>query len=252
MVFPLSDVERTRIVPVLTYALIAVNIAVYIAQVQLGESFTYAFAATPYELTHNEDIAGPVMMTIPAAAGRGVGVGMVTVAIPHQATGIPVYLTLLTSLFLHASPLHLLGNLLYLWIFGDNVEEVLGTIRFGVLYLVCGVVGTMAQTAVAPDSVLPTLGASGAIAGVMGAYLVWFPMHRIRVLVFYFITEMPALLVIGLWIAMQVALGMGSLDHVGETGGVAYLAHLGGAAVGLLVGLIWKDRAREESAFVPY
>jgi len=133
--------------------------------------------------------------------------------------------------------------MLFLWIFGDNVEEVLGTVRYLLVYLLCGVAGTLAQIAFAPHSLIPTLGASGAIAGLMGAYIVWFPRNRVRVLFFNFLTEMPAFLVIGAWIAIQLIQGYGSIGRLGEVGGVAYLAHLGGAVAGLLVASAYRDRA---------
>jgi membrane associated rhomboid family serine protease len=155
-------------------------------------------------------------------------------------------------MFLHGSPLHLAGNMLYLWIFGDNVEEVLGTLRYMLVYLACGVMGTLLQVAAAPDSMIPTLGASGAIAGVMGAYVVWFPHNRVRVLFFRIITVVPALWVIGLWIVMQLWLGFGSLGHTGESGGVAYLAHIGGAATGVVVAFLFHDRARALEAANDY
>jgi membrane associated rhomboid family serine protease len=160
----------------------------------------------------------------------------------------PVWLTMFTSMFLHASPLHLAGNMLFLWIFGDNVEEVLGTARYLLVYVACGLMGTLVQIAANPDSYLPTLGASGAIAGIMGAYVVWFPHNQVRVLVFRFITVLPALVVIGLWILLQIGLGIGSVGRIGEVGGVAYLAHIGGAATGLFVGVRYRDRARDLEA----
>jgi membrane associated rhomboid family serine protease len=161
----------------------------------------------------------------------------------HYPCPIPVRWTLLTSMFLHGSWMHLLGNMLYLWIVGDNVEEVLGPIRYLIVYLACGLAGSMAQIAVNPDSKVPTLGASGAIAGLMGAYVVWFPHHQIRVLVFRFITVLPAVIVIGGWIALQIWLGAGSIGRAGESGGVAYLAHVGGAVTGIFVAFLFYDRA---------
>jgi rhomboid family protein len=152
---------------------------------------------------------------------------------------------MLTAMFLHGSPLHLAGNMLYLWIFGDNVEEVLGTVRYVIVYLACGLMGTVLQVAANPDSLIPTLGASGAIAGVMGAYVVWFPHNQVRVLVFRFITHLPAYIVIGGWILIQIWEGVGSVGRLGEVGGVAYLAHVGGAATGIIVALLFSDRARQ-------
>ena len=129
------------------------------------------------------------------------------VAIPHAPSQIPVWLTLFTAMFLHGSPMHLIGNMLYLWIVGDNVEEVLGPIRYIIVYLACGLAGSLAQIAAGPDSIIPTLGASGAIAGIMGAYVIWFPHNMIRVLLFRFITVLPAVVVIGGWILLQIFLG---------------------------------------------
>jgi membrane associated rhomboid family serine protease len=237
MVLPLGDLEKTRIVPVVTYVLIALNVVMYIVQRDRGEDFTVAYAATPYEITHGVDIPGPVPVVF---MGRG---GPRERMIDHAPGPHPIWVTLFTAMFLHGSPLHLAGNMLYLWIFGDNVEEVLGTLRYIVVYLACGLIGTFCQIAANPNSVIPTLGASGAIAGVMGAYVIWFPHNRVRVLVFRFITEMPALLVIGLWIVMQVWEGLGSIGRLGESGGVAYLAHVGGAVTGIAVAFLFRDRA---------
>jgi membrane associated rhomboid family serine protease len=240
MVLPLGDVERTRIVPVVTYALIAINIVVFLVQVDQGDSFTIAYAATPYEITHGVDLAGPISVDGSTSADEE-GHSSAN-EIEQEAVGMPVWLTLLTSLFLHGSPLHLAGNMLYLWIFGDNVEEILGGLRYVLIYLMCGVVGTLCQIVAAPNSLIPTLGASGAIAGVMGMYLLWFPANRVRVLVFQFLTEMPAYIVIGLWIISQIVLGLNSVGHIGVRGGVAYLAHIGGAATGALFAWLYWTR----------
>ncbi|MHB1562210.1 MAG: rhomboid family intramembrane serine protease, partial [Isosphaeraceae bacterium] len=131
-----------------------------------------------------------------------------------------------------------------LWIFGDNVEEVLGSVRYLIAYLACGLVGSLAQIAVNPYSNVPTLGASGAIAGVMGAYVVWFPTNRIRVLLVRFITVLPAAIVIGVWIALQVWMGAGAFHRGGDEGGVAYMAHVGGAATGIVTGFLFFAQAQ--------
>lgn len=247
MVLPLGDLEKTRIVPFATYVLIALNVVMYAVQVERGNEFTLAYAATPYEITHNTDLTGAVMVghddqddEIDPAPIRVIHPAR---RIEHSAGPRLIWLTLLTSMFLHGSPLHLAGNMLYLWIFGDNVEEVLGSVRYVLVYLACGLAGSLAQIAAAPNSVIPTLGASGAIAGVMGMYVVWFPHHRVRVLVFRFITEMPAGFVIGLWIIMQLFEGFGSLNQIGQNGGVAYLAHVGGAVTGIIAAFLFSDRA---------
>ena len=195
--FPLGDLHRTQIVPYVTYALIAINVVVFLVQQQQGDEFTLAYAATPYEIYAQRR---------PRPAGRADGArsGCATrsavacawkqrpLARPHVPCPIPIRWTLLTSMFLHGSWMHLIGNMLYLWIVGDNVEEVLGSFRYLIVYLACGLVGSLAQIAVDPDSVTPTLGASGAIAGIMGAYVIWFPHNQIRVLLFRFITVLPA------------------------------------------------------------
>jgi membrane associated rhomboid family serine protease len=255
MVLPLGDLEKTRILPLATYGLIALNVVMYLVQLDQGIEFTTALAATPFEITHWHDIERPITLPLPGDENPLGLPGRVELGhhvVPHGPAPFPVLLTLLTSLFLHGSPLHLAGNMLYLWIFGDNVEEVLGTIRYLLVYLACGVMGTLLQIAAQPESMVPTLGASGAIAGVMGAYVVWFPHNQVRVLVFRFITVMPALLVIGLWIVMQVWLGFGSIGRLGEVGGVAYLAHVGGAATGIFVAFLFRDRAHQLAAMNDY
>ena len=187
MVLPLGDYQRTRIVPFITYAIIAINVVVFLIQEDRGEGFTLAYAATPWEVTHNEDIDQPVRIPrtvrIPDRTGRQIRVVHQTVNIDHVRCPIPVRWTILTSMFLHGGWMHLIGNMLYLWIVGDNVEEVLGRFRYILVYLACGLMASLAQIAPNPDSVIPTLGASGAIAGIMGAYVVWFPHNQIRVLV---------------------------------------------------------------------
>jgi membrane associated rhomboid family serine protease len=247
MVFPLGDSDNPRIVPYATYTLIALNVVMFVVQVRLGPSFTAAYAATPWEISHRTDIPGPLPLpdagkndaTITAPAAR-----TSRQFIPQGPVFFPVWLTLITSLFLHESPMHLVGNMLFLWIFGDNVEEVLGRARYVAFYLCAGVAGSLLLIVADRDSLIPTLGASGAIAGVMGAYVTWFPYHRVRVFVIRRVLEVPALVVIGVWMAIQVLLGLLSISHLGEAGGVAYLAHVGGAAMGLLLGFAFRGRAR--------
>ena len=239
MVLPLGDLEKTRIVPIATYAIIALNVVMFVVQGDRGDEFTIAYAATPYEITHNEDLTEPLEVVV-----RNDAAPPVVRVIEQAPARIPIWLTMLSAMFLHGSVLHLAGNMLYLWIFGDNVEEVLGTARYVVVYLGCGLVGTLLQVAANPNSVIPTLGASGAIAGIMGAYVVWFPRNRVRVLVFRFIFLCPALVAVGLWIVLQVWEGIGSVRHVGQAGGVAYLAHVGGAATGIFAALLFYERAQ--------
>jgi membrane associated rhomboid family serine protease len=138
---------------------------------------------------------------------------------------------------MHGSWLHLGGNMLFLWIFGDNIEDYAGPLVYVVFYLVAGLVGSLAQTVSDPTSPIPSLGASGAISGVLGAYLVLFPRNRVTAFVFRFLVQIPALLAIGMWIALQV---FSSLADPTGAGGVAYLAHIGGFAVGALTGLLFR------------
>jgi membrane associated rhomboid family serine protease len=248
MVIPLGDLERTRITPVVTYALIAINVVVFLLQESRGDHLI-AYACTPWEITHNDDIEQPIPRTVRVQDPRdpsGRSVMQVEVRgdpIPHAPAAVPVWMTLFTAMFLHGSWMHLLGNMLFLWIVGDNVEEVLGVGRYLVVYLACGLVGSLAQIAANPSSTIPTLGASGAIAGIMGAYVIWFPYYQIRVLIFRVITVLPAVVVIGGWIVLQILLGAGTFGRAGESGGVAYLAHVGGAITGILVAFLFYDRA---------
>jgi membrane associated rhomboid family serine protease len=247
MVIPLGELRRTRIVPVVTYLLIAINVTVFLVQQERGEEFTRAFAMTPREVTQNEDLHGQVPRRIPVLVRDAFGdihVEMRQEDLEHHRCPIPVRWTLLTSMFLHGSWIHLLGNMLYLWVFGDDVEEVLGPLRYIIVYLACGLVGALTQIAANPQSDVPTVGASGAIAGIMGAYVVWFPHNPIRVLLFRFITLLPASIVIGGWIGLQVWMGAGTFHRGGDEGGVAYLAHVGGALTGLFVAFLFADQAR--------
>jgi membrane associated rhomboid family serine protease len=248
MVLPLGDLRRTQIVPFVTYSLIALNVVIFLIQQEQGAAFERAFAMTPWEITHNEDIRQPrirlVQVPVRDPFGRGFHFEQRPVPLEHFPCPIPIRLTLLTSMFLHGNWMHLLGNMLYLWIVGDDVEEVLGPIRYFIVYLACGLMGSLAQIAGNPDSVIPTLGASGAIAGIMGAYVVWFPHSQIRVLLFRFITVLPAIVVIGAWIALQIWMGAESFHSGGDSGGVAYLAHVGGAATGIFVAFLFSDSAR--------
>jgi membrane associated rhomboid family serine protease len=247
MVLPLGDLEKTRIVPIATYSLIALNVVVFLIQLDKGTTFTTAYAATPYEISHNEDIRQPFLLALPGGENPLNLPGRVELnqrVIDQAPVPFPIWLTMFTAMFLHGSPMHLASNMLCLWIFGDNVEEVLGTIRYLVVYLACGLMGTLAQVAANTESLIPTLGASGAIAGIMGAYVVWFPHNRVRVLLFRFIVLLPAFVVIGGWIALQVWNGFGSVGHLGELAGVAYFAHIGGAATGIFVALLFYDRAQ--------
>ena len=242
MVIPIGDYQPTKNTPWVTYALILANVLFYLVQIGDGQSFTNAHAVTPYELTNGRDLSGPPQKLIVRMSGgdhlplpieQTSGEIYLDPGFEHHPIQLPVWSTLITAMFMHGSPLHLLGNMLFLWIFGDNVEESFGWMGYLILYLIAGVVGFLIQAMASPDSMIPILGASGAVAGVMGAFLILYPMNPIRVIVFYFPTDLPAFLVIGFWIVSQFTLGIYELDRLGKTGGVAYLAHIGGVSAGI-------------------
>jgi membrane associated rhomboid family serine protease len=162
--------------------------------------------------------------------------------LPPQLDGLPFYTTAITSMFLHGGFMHLLGNMLYLWVFGDNVEDRMGRVAFVIFYLVAGLAAAGAQVLADPDSTIPMIGASGAISGVLGAYLVNFPKKRVKVLLGYFIVSVPAVVVLGLWAALQAFATYGTMMNEGasEGGGVAYMAHIGGFVAGVIAGGIYR------------
>ena len=201
-----------------------------------GEEFTYGYSAVPYEITNGVDLVGPEEITV----------GGQSLEIPQEPGPSPILLTLLTSMFMHGGWLHIAGNMLFLWIFGDNVEHRIGHVLFIGFYLVAGIVASFAQILVDPGSVIPTLGASGAISGVLGAYLVMFPTNRVTVLFLRFPMRVPALVAIGLWAVFQFINGIGAFAVTEETaGGVAYMAHIGGFAAGVLAGLVFRAVFRD-------
>jgi membrane associated rhomboid family serine protease len=154
------------------------------------------------------------------------------------------FITVLTSMFMHAGTLHLGGNMLYLWIFGDNVEDNFGPTKYIIFYLLSGLGATFLQLFFSMDSTIPNLGASGAIAGVLGAYLIMFPQRRINVMMGRAMTTSSALIVIGFWFVLQLFSGVGSIASASDTGGVAYMAHVGGFIAGVLLSFIFRDRSR--------
>ncbi len=214
-----------------TVALIVVNIAVFVL-VQLGsEAFTYGYSTIPKEITTGVDLTRPEPVTIDGQQ----------VEIPEAPGPEPIYLTLLTSMFMHGGWLHLGGNMLFLFIFGDNVEHTFGRLFYLLFYLGAGVVASLAQVRAGPDSVIPSLGASGAISGVLGAYIVLFPGNQVRVLAWYWIVSVPAIIAIGLWAALQFFSGFAAIAETQQTGGVAYMAHIGGFVAGVAVGLLARS-----------
>ena len=225
--FPIGDDNTGRSArPWVVYGLIAVNALFFFAQLALGDRFTNGWAATPFEITHGTDLVGSYVID---AGGRAV-------VLEHAPGPTPIYLTLLTSMFMHGGWMHILGNMLYLWIFGDQIEDLLGHGKFLVFYLVCGLAASFAQIAFDTSSRIPTLGASGAIAGVLGAYLIKFPRNRVRVLSRVGVMHVPALMVLGFWIVLQLISQVGL--SAGEATGVAYMAHIGGFVAGLILVMI--------------
>jgi membrane associated rhomboid family serine protease len=217
--FPLGDDNSgRRTMPVVTVVLIALNVLVFFLELNGGERFIREWAFIPARFSANP--SGDV----------------------H---------TVISAMFMHGGWLHLGGNMLYLWIFGDNVEDAFGPFKFLIFYLVCGIAATFAQYGFTPNSKIPNVGASGAIAGVLGAYLLLFPSARVRVLVANQVVALPALVVLGMWIALQVFSGVGSIATTAQTedaGGVAYMAHVGGFAAGVVLCLLLRDRGASSTS----
>ncbi len=206
--FPIGDDDSgRRTVPVVTYALILLNVLFFFVELNSGDPFIEQWSVVPRRLLAN------------------------------PAGDFP---TVFTSMFMHAGWVHLLGNMLYLWIFGDNVEDNFGHVKFLIFYLLCGIAATFAQVFMSTNSTVPNLGASGAIAGVLGAYILLFPRGQVRVLMGRGVIPMPALVVIGFWIVLQLVSGVGSISHTAETGGVAYMAHIGGFFTGLILTFVLR------------
>ena len=230
MIFPIGDDNSDQVsAPVVNYVLLALNILVFVVFQGFGsnERFTYAWATVPQEIVTGADISRPVIVRDPIS-GDPVG------RIPLQPTPGSVYLTLLTSMFMHGGLAHLFGNMLYLWIFGDNIEDRLGHARYLVFYLLCGVLASLAHVLTNTGSYIPSLGASGAISGVLGGYVLLHPHRRVHAIVLRgFITQVPAWAAIGLWFVFQLVNGLGMLGSGSQAGGVAYAAHIGGFVAGL-------------------
>jgi membrane associated rhomboid family serine protease len=206
--FPIGDDDTSRrTVPLVTYALIALNFVLFFVEQSGGDAFVGKWAFVPSRFLANP--FGDVQ-------------------------------TLFTSMFMHAGWAHLGGNMLYLWIFGDNVEDRFGHIKFTIFYLLCGLAATFAQLAFSLGSNVPNLGASGAIAGVLGAYILLFPQGKVRVLQGQRVIQVPALIVIGIWIVLQFFSGIGSIANTAQTGGVAYMAHIGGFLAGFVLTFLFR------------
>ena len=211
---PIRDHLRTSIFPVVTYTVIAVNVIVFILEVYLDvtgnlEWFFYEFAITPALIVQGEQLY-----------------------------------TLVTAMFMHGGFMHILFNMLYLYIFGNNVEDSMGSGRFVLFYLMCGVIASFAHIFIDPSSTIPTLGASGAIAGVLGAYMVLYPRERVDALLGYIYVRVPAVVVLLSWFVLQLFSGFLSLGGTG--GGVAFFAHIGGFIAGAILIFIFRKRQRDQ------
>jgi rhomboid family protein len=222
--FPLGDDDSDRggAIPFVTWGLIALNVLAFLLEINRPseaalQTFIQAWGVVPREYARGQDLA-PL---IPA----------------------PFWITLLTSMFLHGGWMHLGGNMLYLWIFGDNLERAMGAVKFGIFYMTCGLAASAAHIFFNLNAAMPAVGASGAISGVLGGYLLLFPKNRVRVLTRGGIIQVPAVIVLGLWIVLQLFSGIGTIARTSETGGgVAYMAHIGGFAAGLLLVKLFATR----------
>jgi membrane associated rhomboid family serine protease len=231
-VIPLRDDNPTRSTPVVTFLLIAINVVVFLLQQVGGVQFTNYLALFPAELTRGVDLVYP--------GGQPVNLE-------------PAWLTIFTSMFLHGSWLHLGGNMLYLWIFGNNVEDAIGKVRYLLFYLVGGALAAGTHILFSAGSRIPTVGASGAIAAVLGGYIVLFPHARVTTLVpiFFFlqVVELPASVVLGFWFLLQLfngLMGLGSqIGRGAEAGGVAFMAHIGGFIAGYVLMRLLGNRRPE-------
>ena len=209
--FPVGDDDtQRRTVPVVTFALIGLNVLAFLVELAGGDQFITEWAFIPARFSE------------------------------HPAANVA---TVFSAMFMHGGWLHLFGNMLFLWIFGDNVEDRFGHLKFLIFYLLAGIAATFAQYAVSPESGVPNVGASGAIAGVLGAYILMFPQARVNVLLGRQIVAMPAFVVLGLWIVLQLVSGVGTIANTDESanvGGIAYMAHIGGFVSGLLMTFFFR------------
>jgi membrane associated rhomboid family serine protease len=211
--FPVGDDNSSvSIVPVVTYSLVVINVLVFLLELSAGDNFIREWAFVPSRFSE------------------------------HPVSNIP---TIFTAMFMHGGWMHLLGNMLYLWIFGNNVEDRFGSAKFLIFYLIAGIAATFAQYYFSAGSNVPNLGASGAIAGVLGAYMLMFPHARVNVFIIRQIVAMPAIVVIGFWIVLQLFSGLGAIaytDATADTGGIAYMAHIGGFVAGLCIAFLFVRR----------
>ncbi len=247
MLFPISDDNSDRhLTPVVNYVLIVINVLVFVFLQGMGSNdlFTYAFSTVPAEIITGTDIVTAPQVYMDNTTGQ-------RFEIPGlQLTPVHVYLTTITSMFMHGGWMHLIGNMLYLWIFGDNLESRLGHGRYLLFYLLCGIIAALSHvgaTFFSPGNPLvPCLGASGAISAVLGGYMLLYPQKRVNMLLlFRIVFAVPAWVALGFWIVLQVVSGLGLLG--GGSDGVAYAAHIGGFIAGLLLIKLFDQQPHEEA-----
>ncbi|MEA1939839.1 MAG: rhomboid family intramembrane serine protease [Candidatus Caldatribacteriota bacterium] len=214
--FPIYDDVPTKRLPIITIAIIVINAIVYFYQISLGDgysAFIYCMGLIPYEISHNMEIlkSGPSL----------------------------IYSAIFSSMFIHGSFIHLAGNMLFLWIFGNNVEDYIGRVNFIIFYFICGIASALTQVLTDLNSTIPVIGASGAIAGILGAYLVLYPKAKVNTLIifgfFIRIIKIPAVVVLSFWIIYQFLYGLSSLAERSGEGGTAWFAHIGGFIMGFLL-----------------
>ena len=244
MFLPIGDDNRDRhTTPVVNYLLLIINILVFIFLQDMGRdiAFTFAYSTVPAEILSGNDIVTNPRMLEDPYTGQ-------TVEMPGlQVTPVPIFATLITSMFMHGGLAHLFGNMLYLHIFGDNLENVMGHFRYLAFYLICGVLAALAHVYstvyLNQSQLIPSLGASGAISGVLAGYMFLFPSRKVHVWVLLGTISVPAFLAVGIWFVFQVINGMGILGGE-EAGGIAYAAHIGGFIAGLLLVKLFVDKRR--------
>src|SRR3989454_10884221 len=230
---PIGDRDEPGPPAIVNLAIIALNVLVFVLLQLPNDAFTMGYSTIPFEITTGQDLVGPQTVTLPDGTA-----GTIVEAPGPQ----PIWLTLFTSMFMHGGWLHIGGNMLFLFIFGDNVERAFGAIKYLVFYLVCGIIAGLAHVASQPDSIIPSLGASGAISGVLASYLVLFPQNQVRVLFtlgyFFLFRTVPAIFMIGIWALLQFVNGLGAIAVSDQTTGVAYWAHIGGFIAGFVITLL--------------
>lgn len=245
MLLPIGDDNRDRLLtPYVNYALIILNIIVFVFLQNMGSNnlFTYAYATVPAEILSGKDVVTGSQVFVDVLTGQRIEMPGL------QPTGIPVYATIISGMFMHGSIAHIAGNLLFLWIFGDNLENTMGHLKYLVFYFLCGVIAALSHvftTAYLGHNLyIPSLGASGAISGVLGGYMLLYPGRRVHVWFLFGIFSVPAIIAVGLWFIFQLINGLGALGSEEVAGGVAYAAHIGGFVAGMVLVKMFAEKKR--------